>query len=74
MAPITSICFKFSLVGFIVLQVDRITKLKAEGAKKERVHAEEAILTALLKKLAVAEEKDPDEQVGSSKGEEKEKK
>ena len=57
-----------------VLQSDRIIKLKAEGAGKERVHAEEAILTALMKKLAVAEEKDPGEQGGSSKGEEKGKK
>lgn len=57
-----------------VLQVDRIIKLKAEGTGKERVDAEEAILTALMKKLAVAEGKDPDEQGGSSTGEEKGKK
>ena len=57
-----------------VLQTDRITKLKAEGAGKERVHAEEAILTALMKKLAVAEKKDPDGQGGRLKGEEKGKK
>jgi len=55
-------------------QVDRIIKLKAEGAGKERVEAEEGILTALMKKLAVAEGKDPDEQGGSSTGEEKGKK
>lgn len=57
-----------------VLQVDRIIKLKAEGAGKERVEAEEGILTALMKKLAVAEGKDPDEQGGSSTGEDKGKK
>jgi hypothetical protein len=38
------------------------------------VDAEEAILTALMKKLAVAEGKDPDKQGGSSTGEEKGKK
>jgi len=38
------------------------------------VEAEEGILTALMKKLAVAEGKDPDEQGGSSTGEEKGKK
>ena len=57
-----------------VLQVDRIIKLKSEGVEKERVDAEEAILTALAKKLAIAEGKDPDEQGGSSTGEEKAKK
>ena len=57
-----------------VLQTDRINKLKTEGAGKEKVQAEEAILTALIKKLAVAEKKDPDEQDGSSKKEEKGKK
>ena len=56
------------------LQVDRIIRLRAEGVEKERVHAEEDILTALMKKLAVAEGKDPDGQDGSSKGEEKGKK
>ena len=35
------------------------------------MHVEEAILTALMKKLAVAEKKDPDGQGGRSKGEEK---
>jgi len=57
-----------------VLQVDRIIKLKSEGVEKERVDAEEAILTTLAKKLAIAEGNDPDEQGGSSTGEEKGKK
>ena len=50
-----------------VFQVDLIIKLKAKGVGKESVDAEEAILTALMKKLAVAEGKDPDEKGGISK-------
>ena len=38
------------------------------------MQAEEAILTAQMKKLAAAEKKDPGEQGGNSKGEEKRKK
>lgn len=40
-----------------VLQVDRIIKLKAEGTGKERVDAEEAILTALMKSWLLPRER-----------------
>jgi len=53
--------------NIFVFQVDLIIKLKAKGVGKESVDAEEAILTALMKKLAVAEGKDPEEKGGISK-------
>lgn len=56
------------------LQGDKVRKLKAEKADKEKVDAEVAILLALKKKLAVAEGKDPNEQDSSSKGKKKGKK
>ncbi|KAL9967670.1 hypothetical protein ACROYT_G025951 [Oculina patagonica] len=63
-----------TLQAEITKQGDKVRKLKAEKAEKEKVDAEVAILLALKKKLAVAEGKDPNEQDSSSKGKKKGKK
>ena len=62
-------------IGFIFRsQGDKVRKLKAEKAEKEKIDAEVKTLLSLKKELARAEGKDPKESAAGSKGKKKGKK